>query len=73
MYIPTASEWFNEFEKDPQRVRLHIEQLEKTISLCVDRVDHLSKSGDAPKRVQLVAIMHRTQLLLIRLQKLCGD
>lgn len=70
MNSQAANEWLTELERDPKRVRLHMEQIEQTIQSCVDRIDELAKAGEIVKTIQLVAIEHRNRMLLDRLRKL---
>lgn len=60
----TTTELLTELEADPRRVQLHTEQLEETISSCMDRICELAKQGETTEKMQLVAIEHRARLLL---------
>ena len=68
-------EWIGllaELEADPQRVQLHMTQMEQTIQSCVDRIDELVKVGEIVKTIQLVAIEHRNRARMVVNQDHCG-
>ena len=70
MNTQTANDFLTELESDPQRVQLHMTQLEETISSCMDRVFALAKEGETTEKMQLVAIEHRARLVLDRWRKM---